>query len=993
MYFFFQYLKHITSDWHHSAQTGSRSSQASATINLTSGMSCTSSSHSALSPSVGHGMLDRNSLQVLSDLCGEKPLEEIKPFHYNISPVSSTHSGQSSHLKKAEEPKSVSPIEIGKLVSSRPHSVAEDSTKSTNLSQNDHNKDIQFTHSHLSQHSYLPNFLMHSEKRQDPAADAACIIADCRENSSKLRTSLGERVEESQIDRQISSASELQIDRHSSLHKSAKPAEYREIQKASCVQPQNNPISQCVIPESEHIHWRQFQSLPDSAGLPHPKLYSNIFCGQNRDFSKQGACCTVDALCEPELSDDLRRDCHLPRNLHHSVFHLEDGDLQDQARDQWMPQNQCFLNDCGHVINSGKDSEEPVNNVLQSEPHGFSLMSNCDEDQNADAVFNNDEEFRVSGLLISPTHPHFQKPSSSSFCIKEEEANVEDSSWSKGATSQFLFGGMNERGSTDFSFRESSHSSYGIFSSTVSRQTPSKMTPSPETINLNIPSNACPTSTSTRSEKGYVKSLFDLLGQKQDGDMFDSGISPLPFSVSKALKKHMNQAEEQSTFRAPSMFRIAQVGHASRGNRISRQAKFTFNHIEMSSQQEPTDCTADRMKVYHSKDYRLREEPTCYFPPLLHESKNLVKNQRNQASVQATNTNSLREDDSVSSIVHRGEHEQFYPACYDMAQPGKPEHFENISSSRNPSYLETNHRRDKSPQLLRSLKYRPVGTRGLEQTVCEPLDQLETVSEDILSSNNTYINGQTQSVMFFDNNQCPGVWRSSPAHISNHSTEHLVRGWNEPGSLSAASQLSNNHQATYSCDEFVIPSANVACDTREILTSSVQRENGRPTSRLGFPANLDSRLPLSGDCSAVAPSIQQRQHSSRWKKYVSADETDKCLLLSNCHNKVQCAPPVNQYSKQYSGKVSAVSVAGLTYNRQDSSPPMDFSGSDVIYFSLKGSRTALEDSKLKKWREYFLSQTFAKKGEIPCRHEQATHETSADNLHCDQSPKRKEPQI
>ncbi|GFR64458.1 A-kinase (PRKA) anchor protein (Gravin) 12b [Elysia marginata] len=233
---------------------------------------------------------------------------------------------------------------------------------------------------------------------------------------------------------------------------------------------------------------------------------------------------------------------------------------------------------------------EYSSSLQYTERSGLSLLNEPGRGGNLLSSADYVERVQSSKAYLHEPAYHIQTPFQGDldtmFCIKQELTD-EETSYSGINPHCRENSGLKQKplSLSKNAFEKDIKNTYGIFSSTARRN-------EPDTSPLDEDYSSQPAQIPRKFPSHFEYS--DL----ENNDMYNVGDSPLPFSVSKALKRHILQVEAQNAFKAPRMFQIAQSGGAFRDERITRR----LNVDNMQSEITPRGSASEMSFIKHEKE-------------------------------------------------------------------------------------------------------------------------------------------------------------------------------------------------------------------------------------------------------------------------------------------------------------------------------------------------------------------------------------------------------
>ena len=541
-------MNHVTSKWHQSLRNGSCICQTSLAPTLTTHMPFTSSDHSA-SSHLGKQSAKKELASVMKkDLPKKKPLEKIKPLQ-DLVGIDMPLMPSSCHIHQISYGKMTPTTEIQPYLSDGLKlQRSDDPVKSIDsfpycgvVIQRRAELHSSCIHNHPSQN--LPR--QHINKQSTPGdTDFEMDDISVDDRILNLFHEQASRVERNEADN------------------SARAYGFSISKTCSTDCPQN---CQSELDDSKALSWIYPGKTFDTTLKDHLYLESNTnaVCNQS---AYQHTILAQARLPYHSIIDSLKKDSP---NTPYRKSSFDKLEFCDQLRSEV----QCLDNSYEELTSSIHNAQGHDLSLQYAEVDGVSLLNEPEEQKTFFGSLcygeNSQDSQACPHAVDYDSHSPFQGPFDSSN-FKQELSNNKDTTWMETVPHNPKKSSVKEKSPSNVVCEKDVRSTYGIFSSTARRHDHAIFSSLKQENSFQ--QEDCVTETIVAP-----LSLFEQLRQ-ENGGILEINDSSLPFSVSKALKKHITQSEEQNLYKVPRMFQVAHSGGAIRSNRISK--KFNVGSIQ-----------------------------------------------------------------------------------------------------------------------------------------------------------------------------------------------------------------------------------------------------------------------------------------------------------------------------------------------------------------------------------------------------------------------------
>ena len=658
----FQFLRHIASEWQLTTKNGSNISQTSVNSNLTMEIPRPSFDHSANSSKVTCGAdkegpsLATENLPRKRSFVANKQGQDLRSFH--SSSIKKSVMGVIAPLTVAKAPPSEylsveSSHEPANLASPLPRAIEDTSTSYTSIDENNLRESAQPRSQNDLRESAQPRSQNNLRENAQPRSQN-----DLRE-SAQLRSQNNLR-ENAQPRSQNNLRESAQPRSQNNLRESAQPcspAVHSHTRGRSLSQEENREPTEVIscadpsfamrdlvlrLPDGKQIgksnlagdistsstrldsshntrHGKEMisASLQNNSfihpGIKYPSLLqhyhsefpnpgvssrTNDYHTNRQDnshdngsleadaaFVRQLSTCsqeeTAHGLMKEDLKKNLNKATYKKSNFVKSISPLHN--LEPFECDQFRSKTPCL------------DSRQENAPLQRTENYELPLLMEPESQERCIRSSDRCRDFKESLYEYTPDKSFlscFQEPFDT-FHIKQEPVNIEDAP-PMGQRLHYQQGNKaNEKCFSDCVNQKNARNSYGIFSSVVRRHE--------HTLKKENDVEA----DSICQTISKPESIFEH-PEQDHGISLHVGNSALPFSVSKALKKYISQAERQDVCKVPEMFQIAQSAGAVRSNRLTKQFDMRRTQNQIPLQEKPLEISS---VGHHHKERHIYGHP------------------------------------------------------------------------------------------------------------------------------------------------------------------------------------------------------------------------------------------------------------------------------------------------------------------------------------------------------------------------------------------------
>ncbi|RUS78680.1 hypothetical protein EGW08_013568 [Elysia chlorotica] len=540
---------------------------------------------------------------------------------------------------------------------------------------------------------------------------------------------------------------------------------------------------------------------------------------------------------------------------------------------------------------------------------------------------------------------HFQAPFDC-IPIKQELTSNADTNWEGAVPDHPKKDRQKDKPLLNFECNNDTRNTYGIFSSTARRH-------GLELCSSLNQENCTKQDFMTETAVNPISLIKQI-----EPTMLHFDDSSLPFSVSKALKRHILQAEEQNLYKVPRMFQISQSGGAHRSDRITKG--YNIESIPMETM--PANNT---LGITNEVPLFYRDENGSGQPWT--ELSNTKSKPVACAGINKSLESCAISEDNFKRLpqLHSSSYSGMNSTQQSYSNFCPPGHTVDIPKSTWPKDNEHALNRLSSS----GYKYAHVSPRHKNENMSNPVQSLSSEKFEACQ----FENFPSKDRKFYDYSACP----VAPIYMSKedfYQTRHPVGNFNENSEYSdnttrqaRSPEKSNSFEHSTSPLNRAHRRTDVASDPR--LTH--QTINEVTNISASYDERSLERFPVCSDhvhAVSKAPSIG----FSKWRKYESdIDETiplgSRPASYGPCYkDPVEVSelqgPALSPTSHhQYPGyKTGLRHDFQLSKSSADLSPPISMSPVDVQPRRIDRSmpaRTSDEDSKLKKWQLYLQQHT------------------------------------